>query len=90
MAVIITDICICCDACIEECPTEAILDSDDNPTGEDIYFVNKDQCVECVGFSDEIPACALSCPTDGCIIWGPDHTGIANADRKAGEPVIDE
>jgi len=49
MAVIITDTCISCAACIDECPVEAIVDEDDNPTGEDIYYVYADKCVECVG-----------------------------------------
>ncbi len=31
MAVIITDTCINCAACIDECPVEAIVDEDDNP-----------------------------------------------------------
>ena len=90
MSVIITDSCICCDACLDECPVEAIVEDDDNPTGEDIYYVYPDQCVECVGFGDEIPKCAEACPTEECIIWGPDHNGIANADRKANKPVIEE
>jgi ferredoxin len=68
--VVITDLCINCSACIDECPVEAIVDEDDNPTGEDIYFVYKDKCVECVGYYDS-PACAEACPTEGCIIWGP-------------------
>ena len=52
MAVLITDICISCDACLDECPVGAIVDNDDNPTGEDIYYVYKDKCVECVGHND--------------------------------------
>ena len=48
MAVIITDTCINCAACIDECPVEAIVDEDDNPTGEEIYYVYEDKCVECV------------------------------------------
>ena len=63
MAVRITDSCINCAACIDECPTEAIVDEDDNPTGEDTYFVHSDKCVECVDHHDE-PACATSCPTE--------------------------
>lgn len=86
--VIITDICIECDACIDECPVEAILDSDDNPTGEEIYYVQPEKCVECVGYY-EVPACAEACPTDGCIIWG-DETLEQNPNRKEGEPVIPE
>ncbi|RWS47304.1 ferredoxin, partial [Arcobacter venerupis] len=49
MAVKITDICISCDACLDECPVKAIVDNDENPTGEDIYYVYADKCVECVG-----------------------------------------
>ena len=45
MAVKITDICISCDACLDECPVGAIVDNDDNPTGEDVYYVYKDKCV---------------------------------------------
>lgn len=68
MAVIITDLCINCAACIDECPVEAIVDEDDNPTGEECYYVYPDKCVECVGYHDT-PACAEACPTEGCITW---------------------
>ena len=76
MAVKITDICISCGSCIDECPVSAIVDDGDNPTGEDTYYVYADKCVECVGHNDE-PACANACPTDGCIVWSdrfPLHT----------------
>jgi ferredoxin len=63
MAVVINDTCINCGACIDECPVEAIVDEDDNPTGEEIYYVYADKCVECVGHHDE-PACASACPTE--------------------------
>ncbi len=68
MAVKITDICIACGSCIDECPVSAIVDDDDNPTGEGIYYVYSNKCVECVGHNDA-PACASACPTDGCIVW---------------------
>lgn len=68
MSVIITDTCISCGACIDECPVEAIVDDGDNPTG-DTYYVYPDKCVECVGHHDA-PACAEACPTEGCIVWG--------------------
>lgn len=68
MAVKITDVCICCGACIDECPVEAIVDDDENPTGESIYYVYPNKCVECVGYHDA-PACASACPTEGCIVW---------------------
>ncbi|RAX58038.1 ferredoxin [Helicobacter monodelphidis] len=70
MSVKITDICIACGACIDECPVEAIVDDDDNPNADaGIYYVYGDKCVECVSHHDE-PACATACPTEGCIVWG--------------------
>ena len=89
MAVKITDICIACGACIDECPVEAIVDDSDNPTGADIYYVYADKCVECVGHHDS-PACAEACPTEGCIVW--DETGSSETEKEdrgaAGTPVI--
>ena len=93
MAVIITDTCINCSACIDECPVEAILDEDDNPLGEDIYFVKEDVCVECVDHY-AMPACAEACPTEGCIIWGTlsgdPKTTYTGEDRVVGEPVFND
>ncbi len=86
MAVVITDTCISCDACLDECPTEAIVDNDENPTGEDIYFVQADNCVECIDHHDE-PACAEACPTEGCIVWGESPT---TEGAVAGEPCVEE
>ena len=94
MAVKITDICIACGACIDECPVEAIVDDDDNPTGEDIYYVYADKCVECVGHHDE-PACAAACPTEGCIVWSDVVDGQASRDeigadlRKGDTPCVE-
>jgi ferredoxin len=84
MAVIITDTCISCDACLDECPTESIVDNDENPTGEDIYHVNADTCNEC---GDGEPACAEACPTEGCIVWGenPSSDGAV-----AGEACVED
>jgi len=93
MAVLITDTCISCDACLDECPTESIVDNDENPTGEDIYYVNSETCTECVGDNDA-PACADACPTEGCIVW--DDSSVApeqprNANRGAdGEPCVED
>jgi len=90
MAVIITDSCINCAACIDECPVEAIVDDEDNPSGEEIYFVYSNKCVECVGHY-EVPACADACPTDGCIIWGDIDSEYEAENRgEIGEPVIDD
>jgi len=91
MAVVITDTCINCAACIDECPTEAIVDEDDNPTDEDIYYVYEDKCVECVGHFD-VPACAEACPTEGCIVWGEPKEGLTlHPDRgEPGTPVVED
>jgi len=91
MAVKILDTCINCAACIDECPTEAIVDEDDNPTGEEIYYVYEDKCVECVDHFDS-PACAEACPTEGCIVWDEPKEGFTlHADRgEAGSPVVED
>lgn len=68
MAVKITDSCIACGICIDECPVSAIVDDTNNPEGEDRYYVYSNKCVECVGYNDQ-PVCASVCPTDGCIVW---------------------
>ena len=65
MALLITDECIACDACREECPTEAIEE------GDPIYIVDSDYCTECIGIYDE-PACIASCPVD-CFIVDPNN-----------------
>lgn len=84
MAVKITDICIACGACIDECPVEAIVDDSDNPTGADIYYVYADKCVECVGHHDA-PACAEACPTEGCIVWDAPYPGQPSRDEIGAE-----
>jgi ferredoxin len=68
MAVKITDICICCDSCIDECPTNSIVDESENPNGDNIYFVDNETCTECIGDNPN-PTCAEACPTEGCIVW---------------------
>ncbi len=65
MALHITDDCIACDACLPECPNEAISE------GDPIYIIDPDKCTECVGAFDE-PQCAAVCPTDSCVP-DPDH-----------------
>jgi len=91
MAVIILDTCINCGACIDECPVEAIVDDEDNPTGEEIYYVYADKCVECVSYHDT-PACAEACPTEGCIVWAEadDSLTLSETRGAANEPVIEE
>lgn len=87
MAVIITETCITCAACIDECPVEAIVDDDDNPTGEEYYYVYPDICVECVDYHDT-PACAEACPVEGCITWDMPFTA-ENKEFFAGENYIE-
>jgi ferredoxin len=68
MSVIIDDSCITCDACLQNCPVNAIVDDMNNPTGESRYYVQPEKCVECVGIFDD-PQCASICPSIGCITW---------------------
>jgi len=62
----ITEDCINCNACVDECPNDAISE------GESIYVINSDLCTECVGFFDE-PQCVNVCPVEGTIIPDPNH-----------------
>ena len=54
MTYIITDDCIICDACVPECPEDAIL------VGDPKYIINPDLCTDCGD-------CAEVCPTEACI-----------------------
>jgi len=65
MALMIGTECMSCGLCIEECPNDAILDS--NP----IYVIDPDLCTECVGVFDE-PQCVRVCPME-VIIPNPDY-----------------
>ena len=68
MAVIIDESCITCDACLQNCPVNAIVDDSKNPLGYARYYVQPDKCVECVGIHED-PQCAAICPSIGCITW---------------------
>ena len=65
MALMINEECIACDACVPECPNDAISE------GDPIYIIDPNLCTECVGYFDE-PQCVEVCPVD-CIIPDPDH-----------------
>jgi ferredoxin len=65
MSLLITDECIACDACRDECPNYAIEEADP------IYIIDPDVCTECVGHYDE-PSCIAVCPVE-CIIPDPDN-----------------
>lgn len=62
MATLITEDCITCNACEDECPTLAISLDEVN----DIFVIDPKRCTECVGFNDE-PACQEACPVECCI-----------------------
>lgn len=66
MALLISEECIACDACRDECPNDAIEE------GDPLYMIDPDRCTECVGHYDE-PACVAVCPVD-CII--PDNDNV--------------
>jgi len=51
MAYRITEECISCGTCADECPVKAISEGDDK------YVINADLCTDC-------GACAEACPTD--------------------------
>lgn len=70
MAVIITDLCINCDACIDECPATAIESS--SASGREFTYVKPEKCIECVDATS--PKCADACPTEGAIAWDMPYT----------------
>ncbi|MBI4714882.1 MAG: YfhL family 4Fe-4S dicluster ferredoxin [Nitrospirae bacterium] len=63
---IVTDQCISCDACIPECPNDAIIKQ------KSTYFIEWEKCTECVGFYED-PQCVEVCPVDDCCIPDPEH-----------------
>lgn len=65
MAYRITDDCISCGACEEECGNQAISE------GEITFNIDPDKCTECVG-NAESPRCAAVCPVDACVP-DPEH-----------------
>ena len=52
--VIITDECIECGTCVDECPEEAISE------GDSIYVIDQELCMECL-------ACLDACPTEAIV-----------------------
>jgi ferredoxin len=77
MAVLITDACINCDACIDECPATAIVSVDESPLADGAYtYVKPEKCIECVDAA--VPKCADVCPTEGCIVWDMPYTAAYN------------
>jgi|GEM_PF-77180 len=70
MAVMITELCINCDACVDECPATAIVSSSDS--NRDYTYVKPELCIECVDSTS--PKCADACPSDGAIVWDMPYT----------------
>ena len=54
MATRITEDCINCGACEDECPNGAIS------MGSETFVIDPELCTECVGFADE-QMCAAAC-----------------------------
>ncbi|GAA9995638.1 YfhL family 4Fe-4S dicluster ferredoxin [Helicobacter pylori] len=61
MSLLVNDECIACDACREECPSEAIEE------GDPIYNIDPDRCTECYGYDDDEPHCVSVCPVDAIL-----------------------
>ena len=53
MAYKITDACVKCGACAEQCPVEAISE------GETQYEINPDICVSCGACAEQCPMSAI-------------------------------
>jgi len=51
MSYVISDECIACGACADECPEKCIAE------GDPIYVIDKERCTEC-------GTCAEVCPVD--------------------------
>jgi ferredoxin len=71
MALMITDECINCDVCEQECPNEAISQ------GDETYVIESAKCTECVGHYDE-SQCVAVCPVD-CILPDPGNQETRDA-----------
>ena len=54
MAYKITDDCLNCGTCADECPSDAITEE------EDVYEINQDKCTEC-------GTCVEVCPSEAII-----------------------
>ena len=54
MAYKISDECISCGACVEECPTNSICE------GSAHYEINPDTCIDCGACAETCPNAAIS------------------------------
>lgn len=73
--IVITDDCINCNACIDECPSNAIFEAGvefevngekRTPLSMDITFSVPELCTMCEGYSAE-PSCIAACPSDAIV-----------------------
>nr|BET44396.1 MAG: YfhL family 4Fe-4S dicluster ferredoxin [Candidatus Aschnera chinzeii] len=62
MSLLITNKCINCDMCRQECPNQAIIFDSEQ------YYINPDLCTECIGYYDK-PTCQTVCPIKNTIIY---------------------
>ncbi len=53
MAHVITEECISCGSCVNECPTQAITENND------VYTINSDLCTDCGSCKDNCPVDAI-------------------------------
>lgn len=67
MALMITTRCSACDACLSECPNQAI-------TAGKPYVIDVSKCTECVG-SFDTPQCMDMCPVKGAIVPADSEPG---------------
>lgn len=65
MALMITDKCTACGACLGVCPNDAII------TGYPVYVINPNLCTECAGYFID-SQCVNLCPFDAIVV-NPAH-----------------
>lgn len=58
MAHVITDLCTQCGSCAEICPTECIKE------GEDQYYIDPEECIDCASCVDECSEGAIFAEED--------------------------
>ena len=61
MALMITDKCTACGACLDVCPNNAIIE------GDPVYLINPNLCTECAGYFID-SQCVNLCPADAIIV----------------------
>jgi len=69
MALMITDECIDCGACLPVCPNDAV--NEGVATDMPVYWIDVERCTECVGAYEE-SQCQEVCPVE-CIVGNPDY-----------------